>query len=129
MGGLSLLAQEPARTAQSVRDAVENQPLAALEVYAAQTRAAVYRGFELLDEQRAVFALQRTDERAVEVAREPLIPSSTAVRAQSDFAEAQPQWHYDSLQKALAARSPSEENQPRAKDEQRPLLQELEIER
>lgn len=142
--------QERARTAQTVRDGfvlvpspktdlrfspasrpiVESRKLTALESYAAQTREALYRGFELLDEQRATFALQRADERRAEAVREPSVPFSTSTQMRSDAVETNQEWHYDSLRDVLKARfSPSAENQQKAKEDQPQLQHEFEIER
>ena len=142
--------QERARTAQTVREGfvlapspktdlrfspasrpiVGSQKLTALESYAAQTREALYRGFELLDEQRATFALQRADERGAETVREPSAPFSTSTQTRSDSVETNQEWHYDSLRDVLTARfSPSAENQQRAKEDQPHLQHEFEIDR
>lgn len=133
--------QERARTAQAaqVGIAAHNQAarsgapspvsptLIAFERYAAQTREAVYRGFALLDEQRAALVVERTERQAGADAADLRVGlEQTPLTIESPNQE----WHYDSLRDVLSSRfSPNAENHQRAKEDQLQLRNELEIER
>lgn len=107
--------QERARTAQAAQAGIvtHNQAersgaaspvshtLMAFERYAAQTREAVYRGFALLDEQRAALLAERTERHAgPDVADFRVGIDQTPLTIESHNQE----WHYDSLREVLTAR-------------------------
>lgn len=104
--------QERARVAQTVRDEWkahplsegETQKIAALDSYAAQARAAVYQGFERLDEQRAALSLQRFATEELTVTREPSVALPRAAGARTEYVETGQEWHFDSLREVLASK-------------------------
>lgn len=104
--------QERARVAQTVRDGWkasslsdgETQKIAALDSYAAQARAAVYQGFERLDEQRAALSLQRLATEELAATREPSVALPRAAGARTEYVETGQEWHFDSLREVLASK-------------------------
>ena len=99
----------------------------ALDRYAAQTREAVYRGFALLDEQRAALVVGRTERHV-----EPDVVDLRGGIEQAPLTIESPnqEWHYDSLREVLAARfGANSDSQQASREFDDGLVHELDIER
>lgn len=123
--------QERARVAQTVRDEWkahslsegETQKIAALDSYAAQARAAVYQGFERLDEQRAALSLQRFATEELTATRELSVVLPRAAGARTEYVETGQEWHFDSLREVLANKFDNGNQSRQGLRESHPILE------